>query len=273
MDRLRLASQHSASQHSAANDIDDEIERLSAALAGTKSQDRRADLYDQMVLCALPLADSIARRYSDRGIDRDDVTQVARLAVVKAVRRYRPDAGPGFTAYAVPTIYGEVKRFFRDHGWSVRPPRRLQELRVRVQSEEEQLRQLLLRDPTDFEVAQQVPCPLDQVREARACSGAFHAVSLDAPTPTGEALADQLTGSQCPSEDIVVRHTLRRAVSALDERQRLVLRLRFAEDLTQSQIAARIGVSQMQVSRMLSRILDTLRDEMDDRVQDATRTG
>lgn len=246
-----------------APDIDVEIDRLAKESASADHPDVRADLCDQMVLCALPLADSIARRYGDRGIDRDDLTQVARLAVVKAVQRYRPGAGPGFTAYAVPTIYGEIKRFFRDQGWTVRPPRRLQELRVRVQSEEEQLRHLLRREPTDAEVADRAQCAVGEVSEARACSGAFHAISLDLPTGVGEPLGDQLTGTPCRADHIVVRDALRGALSALDERQRLVVRLRFAEDLTQTEIAARIGVSQMQVSRMLSRILATLRRELE----------
>lgn len=147
---------------------------------------------------------------------------------------------------------------------------------MRVQSEEERLRQELLREPTPAEVAAQAECTVREASEARACSAAFHAISLDVPTPVGETLADLLTGSPCPADDIVVRDALRRAVACLDERQQLIVRLRFAEELTQSEIAARIGVSQMQVSRMLSRILATLRGELDDRPLDAPharRTG
>ena len=267
MDRVRQRPDGTAAE------IDVEVDRLAQEWAGTESPEQRADLYDEMVMCALPLADSIARRYSDRGMDQDDLTQVARLAVVKAVRRYRPGAGPGFTAYAVPTIYGEVKRFFRDHGWSVRPPRRLQELRVRVRSEEETLGHDLLRHPTDAEIADRAQCSAEEVSEARACSGAFHALSLDVPTPVGESLADLLSGAAGPAERIVVRDALRRALAALDERQQAVVRLRFAEDLTQSQIAARIGVSQMQVSRMLSRILATLRGQLDEQQLETKLTG
>lgn len=245
--------------------IDHEIARLAAQVELADTPALRADLYDEMALQAVPLADSIARRYFNHGIDHDDLVQVARLAVVKAVRRYRLGAGTGFTAYAVPTISGEVKRFFRDHGWSVRPPRRVQELRMRVQSEEERLRHLMLRHPTDSEIAAVVRCTPHEVVEARASSGAFHATSLDAPTPAGDTLGDQMSGAASPAEDIIVRDALRRGVASLDERQRLVVRLRFADDLTQCEIAARIGVSQMQVSRMLSRIIDTLRCALDDR--------
>lgn len=245
------------------SDIDTAVEQLACALEGSDAAGR-ADLYDEMVLCAVPLADSIARRYSGRGIEADDLVQVARLAAVKAVRRYRPGAGPGFTAFAVPTIYGEIKRHFRDNGWAVRPPRRLQELRVRIQCEEELLRHDLLREPTDSDVAQSLGCEVAEVQEARACSAGYRAISLDVPTGTGKPLSDQLLGAGCPSLDIGIRDALDRSIDALDERERLVIRLRFSDELTQSQIAERIGVSQMQVSRILSRILDTLRRQMDD---------
>jgi RNA polymerase sigma-B factor len=252
--------------------MDDEIERLALALEGC-DQKERADLLDEMVLCAIPLADSIARRYGGRGIDADDLVQVARLAAVKAVRRYRPGAGPGFTAFAVPTIYGEVKRYFRDHGWAVRPPRRLQELRARLQAEEERLRHELMREPADAELADVLECEVEEIEEARACSAGYHAVSLDTSTPSGGPLADQVIGAACPSGDVVVRDALRRSIASLNHRQRIVVSLRFGEELTQSQIAERIGVSQMQVSRMLSRILDTLRRQLDDRGVDWPKTG
>lgn len=265
---------HAAEQRSEQNgsDLDGAVERLFRAIDRTDVADH-AEIYDEMVLQAIPLADSIARRYCGRGIDADDLVQVARLAAVKAVRRYRPEAGPGFTAYAVPTIYGEIKRHFRDHGWAVRPPRRLQELRARIQAEEERVRHDLMRDPTASELAEALGCDAEEIEQARACSAGYHAVSLDVSTPNGKPLAEQIAGSACPSTAIVMRDALRRSLGALDDRQRLVLRLRFDEELTQSQIAERIGVSQMQVSRMLSRILDELRRQMDDRRTDWRRTG
>lgn len=252
------------SSTSSSSDLDDDVEQLAHLLQRTEDASARADICDQMVLRALPLADSLARRYSGRGIEVDDLVQVARMAAVKAVRKYRPGAGPGFSAYAVPTICGEIKRCFRDHGWSVRPPRRLQELRIRVQSEEDQLRHTLLRDPTDAEVAAAVGCCVDEVREARACSAGYHAVSLELPTASGKPLAELVLGTPCPSGEIVVRDALHRAVAALDDRQKHILRLRFTDELTQTQIAERIGVSQMQVSRILSRILARLRELIDD---------
>ena len=253
-------------------EIDEEIERLAQSLDGNDPA-QRADVHDQMVLCAIPLADSIARRYGGRGIDADDLVQVARLAAVKAVHRYRPGTGPGFTAFAVPTIYGEIKRYFRDHGWAVRPPRRLQELRARLQAEEERRRHDLMREPTDAELAEILECDLEEIEEARVCSAGYHAISLEMQTPTGRPLAEQIIGASCPSGDIVMRDALRRSIATLDDRQRLVVNLRFGQELTQSQIAERIGVSQMQVSRMLSRILEALRRQMDDRRVEWRRTG
>ena len=253
-------------------DVDQEVERLARAL-GECAGSERAEIRNEMVLHAVPLADSIARRYGGRGIDAEDLAQVARLAVVKAVHRYRHGRGQGFTAFAVPTIYGEIKRHFRDHGWAVRPPRRLQELRARLQLDEERLRHDLMREPTDDELADSLACKVGEVDEARTCSAGYHAVSLDLPTPTGAPLGEQLVGAPCPSTDIAARDALHRSLRALDDRQRLVVRLRFGEELTQSQIAECIGVSQMQVSRMLSRILDVLRSQLDDPRVEWRRAG
>lgn len=242
--------------------VDEDFETLAQAVADENDPIARADLYEQMVLRALPLADSLARRYARRGIDTDDLVQVARMAVVKAVRRYRPGEGHGFTAYAVPTVTGELKRCFRDQGWSIRPPRRLQELRARVLVEEERLRHALMREPDDEEVGAALGCGSLEVREARACAGGYHPTSMDAPMPSGGSLCDVLAGSPCPSTDIATRDALRRAVRLLSQRQRLVMRLRFVDELTQNEIGERIGVSQMQVSRILRSVVDELRHHL-----------
>lgn len=244
-------------------DLDAEIERLAGALDGAHEA-RRAEIYDEMVLCAIPLADSIAHRYAGRGIDTDDLVQVARLAAVKAVRGYRPGAGPGFSAYAIPTIHGEVKRYFRDTGWMVRPPRRLQELRVQIRDTEERERHVRMREPTMAELAESLGCGRDEVEEALTCSSAYRAVSLDAPSQSGHRLAEDLVGSSCPATRIAVRDALDRLIAGLEERQRTVVQLRFEEELTQSEIAARIGVSQMQVSRILTGIMTSLREALRD---------
>ena len=149
-------------------------------------------LTEQLVLAALPLADSVALRYHGRGIETEDLVQVARTALVKAVRRYRPGVGAGFAAYASPTISGEVKRWFRDQGWAVRPPRRIQELRAGLVVEEERLRHALRREPLDEEMAHVLAVTAAEVAEARACSAGYHATSLDALTGAGTSLADHV---------------------------------------------------------------------------------
>lgn len=253
--------------------IDEDLEGLAHAVASEHDPDTRADLYDQMVLRALPLADSIARRYTGRGIDTDDLVQVARMAVVKAVRRYRPGYGHGFCAYAIPTVTGELKRCFRDQGWAIRPPRRLQELRARVLVEEDRLRHLLMRQPNDDELGAALGCGSLEVKEARACAGGYHPTSMDAPSPTGGPLSDVLVGSPCPSASFALRDALRGALRILSERQRLVLQLRFGDELTQSEIGERIGVSQMQVSRILQSVIAELRRHLADPSEVRTRAS
>jgi RNA polymerase sigma-B factor len=250
--------------------LDSVVDELAQLLAAATDDDERAEVRERMVLAGLPLADSIAQRYQGRGIETEDLVQVARTALVKAVHRYRPGAGPGFAAYAAPTISGEVKRWFRDQGWAVRPPRRIQELRAGLVAEEERLRHVLLRDPLDQELARVLAVTAADVAEARACSAGYHATSLDALTSAGTSLADHLLGVPGPAGTYEVRDALRRSVAGLDERQRLVLHLRFVEELTQHEIGQRIGVSQMQVSRILRGILCRLRaDVVGDDVADA----
>jgi len=252
-----------------------EVDGLAEELAAEVDPQRRAELVERIVHETLPLADSIALRYRGRGIETDDLLQVARTALVKAVGRYRPGAGPGFAAFASPTIAGEIKRWFRDQGWAVRPPRRIQELRAGLVVEEERMRHALSRNPHDAELATALGVSVDDVDEARSCSAGYHAVSLDVPTASGSALSDVLLVSAGPAGAIEVRDALRRSLASLTERQRLVVHLRFVEELTQSEIGARIGVSQMQVSRILRGVLDRLRADVlaDDVVADHARSG
>lgn len=260
---LQTSPIHPAPDHGPAEHTEDaEIDALAADLAQELDPARRAELVELIVLRTLPLADGLAMRYSGRGIETDDLLQVARTALVKAVNRYRPGGGPGFTAFAHPTISGELKRWFRDHGWAVRPPRRIQELRAGLVGEEERLRHELRRDPLDREVAEVLGVPVAEVVEARGCSAGYHAVSLDAPTATGTSLADHLLVTSSHSTGIEVRDALRQGIASLTDRQRLVVRLRFVDELTQEEIGERIGVSQMQVSRILRAILERLRVEL-----------
>lgn len=242
--------------------IDPQVEPLAKRRVEAHEPEVRADLLESIVLAALPMADALARRYRHRGIESDDLEQVARTALVRAATRYHPGLGHGFVAFAAPSISGEIKRWFRDHGWAVRPPRRLQELRPLLVSEEEHLRHSLLREPLDSEIARALDITESEVTETRACAGAFHATSLDAPSDAGSCLADRALVTPSASEWIETRAALRWAVEGLDQRQRLVLRLRFVEDLTQAEIGARIGVSQMQVSRILGGAMTSLRSAL-----------
>ncbi len=235
------------------------LEDLLERLADDPSAEERARLVDAAVRTALPLADTLARRYGGRGIDADDLQQVARTALVAAVQRYRPGSGRGFEAFAVPTIRGELKRHFRDCGWAVRPPRRLQELRAELTSAEEALQHRLGRSVTDAELADVLRCAAADVEDARRCSSGYRPGSLDAPTPTGETVAATLADDEDdPYGRCDLRATVRAEVARLSPRERLILDLRFREERTQSEIGEVLGVSQMQVSRLLAAILDRL---------------
>ncbi|NHA69143.1 sigma-70 family RNA polymerase sigma factor [Phycicoccus flavus] len=240
-----------------------ELEDLLLALSHTDDDAERAHLVESVVHLTLPMADSLASRYSGRGIDTEDLVQVARTALVAAVHRYRPDAGHGFAAFAVPTIRGELKRHFRDAGWTVRPPRGLQELRAEVVRAEEDLRMRLGREVSLAEVAAAVDRDVSAVAEARACASAFTPGSLDAPTVAGGTAGDLLAAPGDDAAAVDLRMAVRAEVSRLTARERLILDLRFVEERTQSEIGEVVGVSQMQVSRVLASVLRRLRESLD----------
>jgi RNA polymerase sigma-B factor len=207
----------------------------------------------------LPLARQLARRSQRGGEPLDDLIQVASLGLLKAIDRFEPDRPTAFSSFAVPTILGELKRHFRDRGWSVRVPRDLQEMSVRVEKVADTMSRRLGRAPTPTEIAEEVGTTTERVLEAREAAGAYRAVSLDRPRDDGEegeGMAE-VFGIEDPgfglAEDAA---TVERLMTVLTDREREVLRLRFVEDLTQSEIGARIGVSQMHVSRLLRRALD-----------------
>jgi RNA polymerase sigma-B factor len=238
------------------------VERLLAQRDAAPGPAQRAELEEAAVLEGLPLAESVARRYSGRGLEHDDLLQVARLALVKAVRRYRPEEGAGFAAYAVPTIAGEVKRHFRNCGWAVRPPRRLQEFRARLAAQEERLLHELHREPTLDDLARALEATPSEVAEARLSSAAYSTCSLDSPsTVQGRPeLAVSATDEYAALES---REALRAALVTLSPRDRQLIRLRFVEELTQAELGRVLGVSQMQVSRLLAGVLRRLRAQLD----------
>lgn len=225
------------------------------------AEDRSPAKRDQLVNAHLPLAEYLARRFANRGEPLEDLVQVASLGLVKAVDRFDPSRGVEFSTYATHTIVGELKRHFRDKAWSVRAPRRMQELYLRLGAEVAALGQELGRSPTIGELATQLSVSEEEVLEALEAGHAYRSASLDAPAPgqEGEALAAQL-GTEDPSlEDAERRATLSPLLAKLPPRERLIVYLRFFENLTQSEIAQRLGLSQMHVSRLLSRSVAELR--------------
>jgi RNA polymerase sigma-B factor len=222
---------------------------------------------EQLVARFLPLARQLARRYQRGGEQLDDLVQVASLGLLKAIDRFDPGRETAFSSFAVPTILGELKRHFRDKGWSVRVPRDLQELAVKVDRVGDDMSRELGRAPTPVEIAERTGTTLEQVLEAREASGAYRAVSLDRPRTDdeedGDSYADAV-GFEDPGFRLAEHSaTVERLMRVLSEREREVLRLRFEEDLTQSEIGERVGVSQMHVSRLIRQSIARLRDEAD----------
>jgi RNA polymerase sigma-B factor len=238
-------------------------ERLLAALADTANDDERRRLEDQIVEANLQIALDVARRYRSRGIPIEDLEQVACLGLVKAARGYDPDRGSDFLSYAVPTIRGEVRRYFRDHGWTVRPPRTVQQAQSRITSVESDLCQVLGRAPRPSEIAERLDLDLDLVVEALAANGCFSPTSLDATPAGGESGIGERLGEEDVSFDSAeARVALKPLLAHLDRRERIMLEMRFFKGSTQSEIGEVLGITQMQVSRLLSALLARLRDEL-----------
>jgi RNA polymerase sigma-B factor len=224
----------------------------------------RKRLQDEVVVMHMGLARAIAARYRGRGIADEDLVQAATMALLKAARKFDPDNGAEFLTYAVVTMKGEVKRQFRDFGWMVRPPRPIQKMQADVSRAESELTQALGRSPRVREVAEHLNVSEDDVLEALSADGCYTPTSLD--LPVGEqgtgVLGDTLPGEDSALDEAEARIMLMPAVKALPERDRKVLYLRFFKQQTQSQIAEEIGVTQMQVSRILSRVLGQLRGQL-----------
>jgi RNA polymerase sigma-B factor len=223
---------------------------------------------ERMIARYLPLADSLARRYSHTSEPLDDLLQVARLGLLKAVDRWDPERGNAFSSFAVPTITGELQRHFRDRAWTIRPPRDLQELNLRVQRVRAALSTELGREPTARDVADAIGCEVEDVVEALEAGDAYAPRSLDAPlqvdddnaTTAGAQLADP-RGEIARTEDAAALSQLGKV---LDARSWKIVRLRFEEDLTQREIGELVGCSQMHVSRILRDALRQLREAADD---------
>ncbi len=220
---------------------------------------------DQVIELHLPLVKYCARRFANRGEPLDDLVQVGTIGLIKAVDRFDTERGVEFSTYATPTIIGEIKRHFRDKGWAIRVPRRLQELRMSIATATGDLSQKLGRSPTAREIAEELGVSVEDVLEGIESANAYATMSLDAG-PGGEDSSswwDTLGDDDAALENVEIRESLRPLIERLPPREQRILVLRFFRQQTQSQIAAEIGVSQMHVSRLLTRTLEKLRGSME----------
>jgi RNA polymerase sigma-B factor len=237
----------------------DVVDRLMVEASSTVGSDR-LQLMNEAAERFMPVAEALAGRYRGRGIAEEDLIQVAALALVKATRGYRADRATRFSAYAVPTITGELRRHFRDHGWDIRPTRRLQELRIRFRRATAELTAQRGTSPSLDDVAIHLGAELRELREMLVAGEGYSTVSLDAPLD-GEhqtVLSDTLGIEDTELAEVIDRLVVDPLLAALPEHERNVLALRFYADWTQARIAAELGITQMQVSRTLSRTLNQL---------------
>jgi RNA polymerase sigma-B factor len=241
---------------------------LLAEHAGLAADDpRRSATRDGLITGYLPVAHHLARRFVHRGVPLEDLVQVATLGLIIAVDRYDPSFGRDFLAYAIPTIQGELRRYFRDHGWSMRVPRRLKDLHVSIHRVTDELAQGLSRAPRPSEIAARLGITVDEVLEGLEATASYASQSLDEVLMEGEdqATLANLLGEHDSGLELVEAHeTLRPLLDGLPARERTILVLRFFHNMTQSKIAAQLGISQMHVSRLLSQTLATLRERARD---------
>jgi RNA polymerase sigma-B factor len=221
---------------------------------------------DELVRLYMPIVEYVARRFYGRGEPMSDLVQVGSIGLINALDRFDPGRGLEFTSYATPTIIGEIKRYFRDKGWMVRVPRRLQEVRSAMGPATADLNQQLGRSPTVAELAARIGATDDEVVEALESGNAYSPASIEAQTDpaSGWSLADTLGFDDAGIEQIEYRESLKPLLASLGERERTILVLRFFHNRTQSQIAEEIGLSQMHVSRLLARTLAQLRTGLAD---------
>ncbi|MBK3623869.1 RNA polymerase sigma factor SigF [Streptomyces asoensis] len=223
-----------------------------------------AEMRNQLVRMHLPLVEHLARRFRNRGEPLDDLTQVATIGLIKSVDRFDPERGVEFSTYATPTVVGEIKRHFRDKGWAVRVPRRLQELRLALTTATAELSQLHGRSPTVHELAEKLAISEEEVLEGLESANAYSTLSLDVPDTDDEspAVADTLGAEDEALEGVEYRESLKPLLEDLPPREKRILLLRFFGNMTQSQIAQEVGISQMHVSRLLARTLAQLREKL-----------
>jgi RNA polymerase sigma-B factor len=223
----------------------------------------REELRNRLVERYLPLAGQLASRFRDRGQPLEDLTQVATIGLIQSVERFDPQYGAQFSTFAIPTIVGELKRHFRDHSWAIHVPRSLQELRQRLNAATAELSQRSGRSPTVTELAAHLEVTDEEILEALEAGNAYSTLSLDAPAQGDEdqpAIVDSLGDDDADLTMVENRESLKPLLAGLPCRERKILLLRFYGNMSQTQIAEELGISQMQVSRLLSRTLKQLRD-------------
>ncbi|MEU6254967.1 RNA polymerase sigma factor SigF [Streptomyces sp. NPDC047043] len=256
---VQQATQHDAAQdRSGARAMFVELRELKDGSA------EYAELRNKLVRMHLPLVEHLARRFRNRGEPLDDLTQVATIGLIKSVDRFDPDRGVEFSTYATPTVVGEIKRHFRDKGWAVRVPRRLQELRLALTTATAELSQQHGRSPTVHELAEKLAISEEEVLEGLESANAYSTLSLDVPDTDDEspAVADTLGAEDEALEGVEYRESLKPLLEDLPPREKRILLLRFFGNMTQSQIAQEVGISQMHVSRLLARTLAQLREKL-----------
>ncbi|RDI67335.1 RNA polymerase sigma factor SigF [Nocardia pseudobrasiliensis] len=261
------------------NEIDtDEVEEVTQSVSGyddvtalfeqlaaaADNAQRRAVLRAELIQRCIPLADHIARKFSGRGEPFDDLTQVARVGLVHAVDRFDISRGSNFLSFAVPTIMGEVRRYFRDNTWAMRVPRRVKETHLRIGAAIDALSQSLGRSPTAKEIAVELGISADEVTQAVIAGNAYQPSSIDAVSvgrDSEASLLDTLGEEESQFDRVEEYVAIRPLLAGLPERERRILTMRFFESMTQTQIAQRMGISQMHVSRILAKTLARLREQ------------
>jgi len=247
-----------------------DVRTCSAELFGVLRDDgassaERAGARDDLVHLHLSLVEHCARRFRNRGEPFEDLVQVGTIGLIKAIDRFETDRGVEFSTYATPTVIGEIKRHFRDKGWAIRVPRRLQELRMQIGTATAELTQQLGRSPTPRELAEAIGCTVEEIMEGIESSHAYATLSLDASDDTDDgppAVLSTLGVEDVSIEHVEVRESIKPLLEGLGDREKRILLLRFFKNMTQSQIAEEIGVSQMHVSRLLTRTLTQLRTSL-----------
>jgi RNA polymerase sigma-B factor len=247
----------------------DELRRLHRAYRDADDASERERIRERLVRGYESLVYFLARKFQNRGEPLEDIVQVGFLGLIKAIERFDPDLGNEFTTFATPTIAGEIKRYFRDKGWAIRFPRRLQELYQSVVRVNEELRNQLNRQPTVTEVAERLGVSSDDVLEAMEMSTAYTPMSIDATfrgdgDGEGRQLSESIGGADPELGRVEMRDVLERAMAHLNPRERAIMAMRFYDEMSQSEIAKRLGISQMHVSRLQRAALEHLRQYLPD---------